>query len=465
MTGDERRPSTDDRLQSSVVRRLSRNHFRVRALLAVPLVWYFVTNSLYPHAADFKTFYSAAYAISHPGIPLYDTKELAENPFGQVFKLPPTAALYLAPLTALDHQEARLVWRILLTVAYAAAFALLCGAFRVGLFSWSWLGGLAAWSVFFPAQMSVGEGQWDTLFLLLLTIAAIAASRSRPTLVALPIAVAASVKPYVLMVALFLVGRRWWKGLISMALALAALLAIGALAAGREQVYVFLTEALPAGGASTAYVDNQALGGVFARLTTSDLRPLPTEDAAVDVAIRLTAVVLGMAATWLIWRAPAADGLTAALQLSLLVALSILAIPAAWSHYHTVLLLPLFLLTIDQARHRPRHWAGWLILAAAFALLASPHPSMIIGSDVDRALWLRSRADAANLALERQFPTAFSRLILSYKALGGLLVLGLVAWRVARSATAENRGRTTDDRRPTTEDRRRLESAAAGARS
>jgi hypothetical protein len=108
-------------------------------------------------------------------------------------------------------------------------------------------------------------------------------------------------------------------------------------------------------------------------------------------------------------------------------------IPAAWSHYQTILLLPLFVLAVDQAAHRPRARAGWLLLAVAFVLTALPNPAMIIGDEVDRALWLRSRADAANLELQREFPTALSRLVLSYKALGTLLIVGLIGWRVARA--------------------------------
>jgi alpha-1,2-mannosyltransferase len=404
-----------------------------RGALALGLVGFFIWRSFFPHAADFKTFYSAGYAITHSGVPLYDTKELHENPFGQVFKLPPSAALYLAPLQILPLQEARLAWRILLVMAYVAAFALLCRVFGVPLLSAPWLGGLAAWCAFAPAQIAVGEGQWDTPFLLLLAVAAAGACSARATLAALPIAVAASIKPYPLIVALFFVGRRWWKGLGTTIVATVALVLAGALAAGAEETRVFLLEVLPASGATTAYPDNQTLSGTLARLVSDDLKPFPLRgQPAVDLAIRLIALAVCGACTWLVWRAPGHDGLERTLQLGLLVAVSILVIPAAWSHYQTILLLPLFVLAVDQARRRPRGWAGWLLLAIGFVLTALPNPAIIIGEEVDRELWIRSRADGANLALQRDFPTALSRLVLSYKTLGTVLVAGLVAWRVAR---------------------------------
>jgi hypothetical protein len=56
---------------------------------------------------------------------------------------------------------------------------------------------------------------------------------------------------------------------------------------------------------------------------------------------------------------------------------------------------------------------------------------MLYGPEIDRGLWLRSRADAANLTLQRLYPTALSRLVLSYKTFGVILLYALLAWRVA----------------------------------
>jgi hypothetical protein len=122
-------------------------------------------------------------------------------------------------------------------------------------------------------------------------------------------------------------------------------------------------------------------------------------------------------------------------HLSLFVPLSILVIPAAWTHYQAILLVPLTLLAVDQARNRPREPLGWLLLAAAYLVLLLPNPTMLYGPEIDRGLWLRSRADAANLALQRLYPTALSRLVLSYKAFAVLLLYGLLVWRVSRGST------------------------------
>jgi hypothetical protein len=60
---------------------------------------------------------------------------------------------------------------------------------------------------------------------------------------------------------------------------------------------------------------------------------------------------------------------------------------------------------------------------------------MLYGPEIDRGLWLRSRADNANLALQHLYPTALSRLMLSYKAFAVLLLYALLAWRVSRATS------------------------------
>ena len=406
--------------------------FATRVVIAGMIVAFFVEQSFYDHAADFKTFFSAGYAVRHPEIPLYDLVALDENPFGEVFKLAPPAAVYLVPFSFGTIQQARQAWRVVLVVAIVAAYTIVVGSVGIRLLGWTWLAGLMAWSVFGPLQIAVGEGQWDPIFLLLIAIATQAVIQGRPTIAALAVAVAASVKPYPLLLIGYFLARRQWRAVVVTVMMLGILLVLGALAVGLDATTAFVTRVLPASGATTAYADNQALGGVIARTLARDLKPSPLSDAgAVDLAIRLAALGLVGATIWLVARRPAGDILQRGLQLNLFVPLSILVIPAAWTHYQAILLVPLTLLAVDQARHRPRELFGWLLLAVAYGVLLLPNPTMLYGPEIDRGLWLRSRADSANLALQRLYPTALSRLILSYKAFAVILLYGIVAWRVA----------------------------------
>jgi alpha-1,2-mannosyltransferase len=407
--------------------------YAIRLVISIALVAFFVSQSFYDHAADFKSFYSAGNAVRNPEIPLYDVVALDENPFGEVFKLPPSAAVYLVPVSFGTVQQARLAWRLLLVAAVMAAYAILARTFGVRLLCTAWLAGLAIWSVFGPLQIAVGEGQWDPIFLLLIVLTTAGAAQSRPLLAALPVAVAATIKPYPLVLAGYFVARRWWRPLLVTLAATVLLLVASAAIVGRDETQVFLTRVLPASGVTTAYADNQALGGVIARLVTNDHKPVPLHDAGtVDLAIRAVALVALAVTVWLVARSHDGDSMTRGLQLGLFVPLSILIVPAAWTHYQTILLVPLSLLALDRLRRDPRNVPGWVALAVTALLLALPNPSMLYGAEVERNLWLRSRADGANLALERMYPDALSRLVLSYKTFAILALYGLTAWRIAR---------------------------------
>jgi hypothetical protein len=407
----------------------------VGGVLAVAIVAVFCWQSFYDHAADFKSFFSAGYAVRHPEIPLYDLIALDENPFGEVFKLAPPAAVFLAPFSFGTIQQARLAWRVVLVAAFVAGYAVTAHALEIAPLGWCWLGGLVLWSGFGPLQIAVGEGQWDPILLLLIAIATLAVAERRSALAAMMVALAASVKPYPLLLAGYFVARRAWRAAALTVVALAILLLGGAVVVGLDEAAAFLTRVMPASGATTAYADNQALGGVLARLWTGDLKPFPLRDAApVDTAIRLAALALFGLTVWIVARRAGDRRFERMLQLALFVPLSILVIPAAWTHYQAILLVPLSLLAVDQARRRPREPIGWVLLGVAYAVLLLPNPTVLYGPEIDRGLWLRSRADAANLALQRLYPTAPSRLILSYKAFAVLLLYGLVAWRVTRVA-------------------------------
>jgi hypothetical protein len=405
----------------------------LRLLLLVGLLAAFVNQSFYDHAADFKSFFSAGYAVRHPEIPLYDLVALDENPFGELFKLAPPAAVYLVPFSFGTIQEARLLWRIVLVAAIVAAYAVLLHALGLRLLGRWWLAGLGLWLAFGPLQIAVGEGQWDPIFLLLIAVGILGVMRQRLLLVAAMIAVAASIKPYPLLLIGYFLARRAWVAAVACAGVLGGLLLAGALIVGLDEAAAFVLRVLPASGGTTAYADNQALGGVLARLVSDDLKPFPLRgEPAADLVIRTVAIVLFAVTVWLVARRPAAHSLDRALQLALFVPLSILVIPAAWTHYQAILLVPLTILAVDQARRRPREPLGWLLIVLVYAILLLPNPTMLYGPEIDRGLWLRSRADAANLALQRLYPTAISRLILSYKAYAVIVLYGILVWRVTR---------------------------------
>jgi alpha-1,2-mannosyltransferase len=399
-----------------------------RAIVAVGLICYGAAVSMQSGGFDFATFYAAGAAIRHPERQLYRVSALADNPFGPVFKLPPSAALYLAPLTLSRPGRAEQIWQGVLSLAYWASFALIARTMGVRLLSWTWLLGVAAWALFSPAHESIGAGQWDTLFLLMLALG-LSLVRAHSPLAALPIALAASVKPYPMLAVLYFVGRREWRSLGMSVVALAVLLALGAVVAGFGETWTYLSRVLPASGVTTAYPDNQSLGGLIARLATDDLRPVPLLHAPlVDGAIRAVALALSAVVALSLRQPLREDDESRAMQFAVTVPVLVLVIPVAWTHYFTVLLLPIYLLLIDQVRRRRASDAGWYLLAAAYGLLLLPGPVTLIGGEIDPGYW-SAAGIPENLPMAAHFPTAAQRLLLSYQTLGALTILGLAAVR------------------------------------
>jgi hypothetical protein len=416
---------------------LGRLGLALRALVAVGIVVFFVWQSFYDHAADFKSFYSAGYAVRDRNVPLYDLIALEENPFGEVFKLPPSAAVYLVPISYGTVQQARLAWRLLLVLAYVVAYVILARWLRISALGPLWLVGFFGWALFGPLQIAVGEGQWDPIFLFLIVLSTVGGAERRTALAGIPIAIAASIKPYPLLLAGFFLARRWWQALGVTVVVLAALSLVGAAFVGVDETIVFLTRVLPASGATTAYADNQSFSGLIARLVSDDLKPFPLHDAAgVDLTIRGVALLAIAVTIWLAARPSADDPTTRALQFGLFVPVSVLVVPAAWSHYQTIVLVPLTVVAVLQFREHRRGYVGWGLLAVVYLLLMLPNPSLLYGGEIERNLWLRSKADAANLALQHLYPDALHRLVLSYKVLGALLLYGLVAWRLRERTEA-----------------------------
>ena len=81
--------------------------------------------------------------------------------------------------------------------------------------------------------------------------------------------------------------------------------------------------------------------------------------------------------------------------------LSILIVPAAWTHYQAVLLIPLSLLALDLMRRRPVNWPAWGLLAFAYLLLMLPNPSMLYGGEIERNRRAPQGDDPLQRLLER----------------------------------------------------------------
>ncbi|MDZ5442653.1 glycosyltransferase family 87 protein [Micromonospora sp. 4G57] len=303
---------------------------------------------------DLKVYYGALTFWVHDGGEIYDFLK-AGTQYG--FTYPPFAALVMLPM-------AYLPWPAAITVSVAASVltsAVLIWwlvdpiARRAGWTRWFALAvALCLAAAFEPMRETVNFGQVNTLLLFLVAVdlLRLLPAGNRWAGVGIGLATAIKLTPGVFIVYL-LVTRRWRAAFTAMAAAAGASLLAAALFpdASRE----FWTEALWNTGrvGELAFVSNQSLRGVVARL-----------DPEHPSTLAWLALVLATLAVWA-WRSRAAVAAgDEATGLALTGAMMCLVSPVTWVH-HLVWLIPGLILLVDNAMAAPGRGRRRRVLLAA----------------------------------------------------------------------------------------------------
>jgi hypothetical protein len=347
---------------------------------------------------DFRVMFRASTALHQDRSP-YDVERMSLEPFAAYYKYPPLFAALLRPLRPLGFRRAARVWLLVLQACYFAAFAVMCRTFGLRFRSLRFYLAAITLLVFQPSIDSFWNGQLDAPLLLMFACAWAALARDREIRAGALIALAGMLKVYPAYMASFLLLRRRWRALTSFAVS--ALLLVGAsiLLAGWSAHVEFVARVLPVNAATTAWVENQSLFGLFARFFVDGRIGGPGKETVVPAATVLGAVTGAavLAATFLL-------GLRTSREAPLfgaLVSALLLALPVAWIIYETLLLLPLFglLARFDGTKEGPVQGA---LLAAAALLLAFgnqyvvlrhswvPHSFKLLGVLLIWALEMRS---------------------------------------------------------------------------
>jgi hypothetical protein len=380
-------------------------------------VWGWLPAAATANSADFLIFYHAGQAARR-WQPLYYLAGLRQDSGAVVFfRHAPVGALLFVPWTWLPYHAALNAWRLLNVGIYVLTLLAVLRLLRIGWRTPLALGLVALWLVSAPSRDSLALGQWDALFLALVTGALALYWRRRDrdllagALLALP--VARKIYPALLLLAPLLARR--WRVLAGCVGAGVALLALGALGAGPANTGVFLFHVLPALGGGTLYAENQTLYAFVGRLLATQLVAKGVNAHYPVLATRIIAGALGLvilAVTALVcWRCRQ-RGLGGALCFVLPMPAALLIVPTAWAHYATWTLLPLAVLAAALARER----LGWpTIVLFALAALLVPFGS-------ERDVWRTAGAHDGAI-----------RLVLTYKAYGLLALWAgctLAAWRL-----------------------------------
>jgi alpha-1,2-mannosyltransferase len=323
----------------------------------------------------------------------------------------PVVALTHVPFLALDHDDGTRTFRALNLIMMIAAIVLAAWALAPAARLPAALFGTAALFWTFPTVKSIAMGQANGLVMLALALALWAVARERWGLVGVALGVAAVLKlsPVLLLVYLFVRGRRrpMWTG-IATALGLVGAAAI----VGRPgQIFDWAFDVAPSVSKGTISGYNQSIVGAFARLSGSTVdfmvRSVPGSWYLVAYAVWAVALF----ALWRMRRGRPFDGL----ELAIVLLVVLVAGPLTWDHYMTWALLPLTL-CCDMTR--------WQRLR--------PGDRLVVGGGLVLAAWLFHRGIQIPLPATVRADWS-SRLLTTRHVVGAITLMGATWWLLARA--------------------------------
>ncbi|MGW5136962.1 glycosyltransferase 87 family protein [Streptomyces sp. NPDC004135] len=316
--------------------RTDRGRLLLVCSLALAVTVFTATVPLLRDFFDLRVYHGSIDHWVHHGGRIYDYR-VPGTTYG--FTYPPFAAVAMLPMSPLDLRTAIAAALLLNLAALALVLRLLAGPAwrRLGWFGWALLACLLA--LFEPLRDTFSFGQVNVLLLaLVLTDAALLASgRGRFAGVGIGLAAAVKLTP-ALFIGLLLVARRWRAAALATAVTLAAT-ALAALIDPDASRFYWTTALWDTDRVGRlAYVSNQSVQGILARLGEPDRAVW-------------AAAVLPVLGVWAVRarRAVAAGDWTAAFALTGLAAC--LVSPITWVH-HLVWLLPSFAVLVRTGHVR-----------------------------------------------------------------------------------------------------------------
>jgi hypothetical protein len=368
------------------------------------------------YANDFRALFDGIRRFFLSGEQLYDLDAIRGNPFGDTYKYPPLFALTLWPLARVPFVPALQIWRVVQLLLLAASVWLLARTYRFDRNLWLWASLILVLMNFRPLGDTVAYGQVDIMLLLLIVGSWVALRQDHDWAAGLLLALAAMLKLYPAFLVLFFVARRRWRALLAFAVGLVALAGLSVLILGWPVNETYLREVLPISGGGTAWVENQTFNGFLNRLLTDRLALDPTTSRRADEAALLGAGILTAITGGLIYKFGKRESLNDGLGFSLLVVTMLLALPAAWIHYETILVLPFVLLFVSARERGTLPFRAVVLVALAFAFICFGNIWLVFQRDVYGRFW---------------------QLLLSYKVYGMLLLwLGLALLLIHRPRAA-----------------------------
>ncbi len=326
-------------------------------------VWYAYTRQ----APDFWILFRGAREWTRGGS-MYDIEAVLTNHFGHVFKVPPFYGMLFVPFVTMDGLMVLLGHRMMNTLLIVATALIWLRMWRIPFVSLSAAGLLIVFN-FRPLADTLAYGQIDLVLLFLLTLALWALRSGRDTAAGALVALGTLFKIYPILLLAFFVVKGHWRTLIGFVVGMAVCNSIAVVVIGWDEHLTYLTRVLPNIGGTTSWVENQTISGFLARLTDSPRNATIYRNEMVRSLGTFLSAVVSLAVCMLALRPTLRDSTGYALQYSMFLLLMVLASPAAWMHYETLLVVPFGALVL-HLRERSVSLPYATLLALSFALIA-----------------------------------------------------------------------------------------------
>jgi Glycosyltransferase family 87 len=290
------------------------------------------------------------------------------NHVGAVFKVPPFYGMLFTPFVFQDGLQILLYHRILNVAIMLATAGVWLAMFRPRPIWW----GVAAMAILLnsrPLADTIAYGQIDLLLLLLLSCALWAMREDRDGLAGALIALGALFKIYPVILLAFFVLKWRWRGVAGFVAAMLALNGVAVAVMGWEMHRVYLFEVVPKIGGTTSWVENQTISAFMARLVDVPFDAHLLENRLISLTATAISGLISLLACWLTMRPADGRSTAFALQYGQFLLLMVLAVPAAWMHYETLLVL-VFAVLLLHLREREVGLGRASALALGFALVS-----------------------------------------------------------------------------------------------
>jgi hypothetical protein len=352
--------------------RRPRDHVHAAVLIVLSLsafahLIYSISFAYTRQAPDFWILFRGAREWTRGGS-MYDIEAVLTNHFGHVFKVPPFYGMLFVPFVTMDGLMVLLGHRMMNTLLIVATVLIWLRMWRIPFVSLSAAGLLIVFN-FRPLADTLAYGQIDLVLLFLLTLALWALRSGRDTAAGALVALGTLFKIYPILLLAFFVVKGHWRALIGFVVGMAVCNSIAVAVIGWDEHLTYLTRVLPNIGGTTSWVENQTISGFLARLTDSPRSATIYQNEMVRLLGTFLSAVVSLAVCMLALRPTSRDSTGYALQYSMFLLLMVLASPAAWMHYETLLVVPFGALVL-HLHERSVSLPYATLLALSFALIA-----------------------------------------------------------------------------------------------